>query len=517
MTGAASAPAAVVNPEMVGVTSAVGSFTRTVTATCPAGKQLTGAGAAKSASAGGQVALTAIRPSTALTKIEATAAEDGSGYTGLWDASAWAICSDPLPLLIRKAVTSPSDSLNKTVTATCGTGRKVIGGAAETITGRGQVVLTAIRPNPTLTAVTASAAEDDDGFARNWSVTAYAICATPPAGLQLVTVPSGTTSADKAATASCPGGKDLLGGGGATTRAGGQVAMELLPSPDGVPQSLTVRGFEDEDGIAASWNVTAYAICAATAHRSVASVTTTTDDELALEADCNPGKALTGVGADLQSAGGEAVLNEIAPLDADTVSVNAEVDETGREQWGARAFGICATPLPGLEITTAAYSPLDSLADKAANAQCPAGKVAVGAGISADPASPPFGQVHVRLMERLANSIFASAAANEDETGFAGDWGPVAYAFCATSSSAYQAVIADSPPNSDPGSATATCPGDKHLLSAGGSIVGGAGQVVMDDVRPDAALKSVTVTGLEDENGYSEDWSVRAYAICTNP
>jgi hypothetical protein len=38
----------------------------------------------------------------------------------------------------------------------------------------------------------------------------------------------------------------------------------------------------------------------------------------------------------------------------------------------------------------------------------------------------------------------------------------------------------------------------------------------MDDLRPDAALKNVTVTGLEDETGFGFDWTVKAYAICAN-
>ena len=40
--------------------------------------------------------------------------------------------------------------------------------------------------------------------------------------------------------------------------------------------------------------------------------------------------------------------------------------------------------------------------------------------------------------------------------------------------------------------------------------------VAIDDLRPDAALTSVTMTGVETEFG-QVDWDARAYAICANP
>ena len=62
--------------------------------------------------------------------------------------------------------------------------------------------------------------------------------------------------------------------------------------------------------------------------------------------------------------------------------------------------------------------------------------------------------------------------------------------------------------------ADATCPAGKNLLGTGGE--GGGSAVVMDDLRPNAALTSVTVTGIEDETGKESDWDVTAYAICAN-
>jgi hypothetical protein len=43
------------------------------------------------------------------------------------------------------------------------------------------------------------------------------------------------------------------------------------------------------------------------------------------------------------------------------------------------------------------------------------------------------------------------------------------------------------------------------------------GQVVLDNVLPNATLTGVLATGVEDQNGFAGDWSVTSYAICANP
>jgi hypothetical protein len=60
-------------------------------------------------------------------------------------------------------------------------------------------------------------------------------------------------------------------------------------------------------------------------------------------------------------------------------------------------------------------------------------------------------------------------------------------------------------------------PAGKNLVGTGAEIVGADGQVAFDDLRPSAALRSVTVTGLEDDTGTTALWLLRAHAICANP
>jgi hypothetical protein len=62
-------------------------------------------------------------------------------------------------------------------------------------------------------------------------------------------------------------------------------------------------------------------------------------------------------------------------------------------------------------------------------------------------------------------------------------------------------------------SVTVSCPAGKKLINASGYITGGAGSVAMDDIFPDPATDSVTVTGKEVDN-YAAAWRPTAVATC---
>lgn len=64
-------------------------------------------------------------------------------------------------------------------------------------------------------------------------------------------------------------------------------------------------------------------------------------------------------------------------------------------------------------------------------------------------------------------------------------------------------------------SVTATCPAGKRVHGVGGEIVGGEGQVRLTEMRATTST-TVTVRASEDENGFSDTWKVRAYAVCAN-
>ncbi|MFI5734162.1 hypothetical protein ACIA49_28870 [Kribbella sp. NPDC051587] len=151
---------------------------KAVTVRCPAGTVTTSAGA--STSDGGRLALDDAIPSADLTSVTVDVFETQSGRTDSWSAVASARCGAPLPGLQRVAATSPTDSAtNKSVTATCPAGKKVVGTGHEIANGKGQVLLDDVVPSADLTSVRAEAFEDQDGTPNNWSITAYAVCATP--------------------------------------------------------------------------------------------------------------------------------------------------------------------------------------------------------------------------------------------------------------------------------------------------------------------------------------------------
>ena len=104
----------------------------------------------------------------------------------------------------------------------------------------------------------------------------------------------------------------------------------------------------------------------------------------------------------------------------------------------------------------------------------------------------------------------------EDETGTTDDWALIASAICATPPPGLERVSATSPLNSTNKSVSVSCPAGKRVFGAGADINTFNGQVILDDLRPNAALTSVTANGLEDETGNPAPWSVTAYAVCAN-
>ena len=152
-------------------------------------------------------------------------------------------------------------SAAKGLTATCPAGTRVIGAGGDTTGANGEVLLDVMRPNAALTSVILHANEDEDGAAAAWYLQAFIICAVAPVGLQLVTATSAASSADKAVTAPCPGGKRLLGSGAEIVGAPSQVLLDgQVPNPG--LTAVTVNALEDETGTSATWSIKAYAICA---------------------------------------------------------------------------------------------------------------------------------------------------------------------------------------------------------------------------------------------------------------
>jgi hypothetical protein len=79
---------------------------------------------------------------------------------------------------------------------------------------------------------------------------------------------------------------------------------------------------------------------------------------------------------------------------------------------------------------------------------------------------------------------------------------------------AVRSTLADSQPAKD---RPVRCPTGTKMISGGGSVSGGFGQVVLDGIRLNSALNNVTTRAFEDANGTNLNWSLNAYAMCANP
>ena len=145
----------------------------------------------------------------------------------------------------------------------------MLGLGADLNTFVGQVLVDDLRPNPGLTDVTVNAFEDETGNSTNWSVTSYAVCASPVQGLTRVSSASALNStSNKVANLTCPAGQQLTGAGGDINTFNGQIVLDaMFPNLDNTGSGFAA--FEDDTGNPANWSLTSYGICANSVQRVV--------------------------------------------------------------------------------------------------------------------------------------------------------------------------------------------------------------------------------------------------------
>ncbi len=256
------AVAAVPGLTTVKVTSVSDSASvKSIIATCPAGTSVIGGGYQLGGTLSrAEVHVPELRPLG--NGIEAVAYEDDNGFASNWTLQAIAVCADPLPGLITVTAASASNSTTpKYALVGCPANTQLVGTAASVGGGGGEVVLN--RVQPTATSLMVTAYEDGTGTTNSWNVQAHAFCATPPAGLQIVSGSSGTTSIGKGLTVTCPAGKGVLGGGVFVSQNTGEVGIDdiNLGSYAG-SDYVIVAANEDGNGYSGFWRLDGYAICA---------------------------------------------------------------------------------------------------------------------------------------------------------------------------------------------------------------------------------------------------------------
>jgi hypothetical protein len=216
-------PAAAAVPGLIRVSSTSGMTShdaKIVVVACPAGKQLVGTGA-RIDGGNGKVVITNLSPSgsptVAPTSVTAQAEEIWHSSPNLsWGLSVYGICANPLPGLVRISATSidsKSEDL-KTVSAFCPAGKKVVGTGFRIGHGRRAVSVDRVEPlnlgvDPAPDHVFVRAHEADFNHNAYLTLNAYAISATPPAGLRVygASVFSDPDGAGSTVVAPCPPGK----------------------------------------------------------------------------------------------------------------------------------------------------------------------------------------------------------------------------------------------------------------------------------------------------------------------
>jgi hypothetical protein len=239
---------------------------QSVTATCDEGKVLVGAGY-QVTGATGEVIVDDFVPTvgpTGSVMVGAYLADPPYMPTFNWTLTAFAICADPLPGIVRVSDTSVTNSVDKSPTVPCPTGKVPLSAGFQITGATGEVTINFMRT--TSTNATVSAYEEDP-LETDWFVTVYAICADPLPGLQQITSagPGGTSLDSQSVSALCPAGQVLLGMGFLVSGTTGEgVVDDFVPGggPVVAPTSMTVVAYEADPNYFPNWSLTSYRNCA---------------------------------------------------------------------------------------------------------------------------------------------------------------------------------------------------------------------------------------------------------------
>ncbi|TMR91443.1 hypothetical protein [Nonomuraea basaltis] len=258
--------------------------------------------------------------------------------------------SADVPDLEFVSVTGVSNSDNKGLSVTCPGNKRVVGVGADLDGARGKVVLDEVVPS--LNSVSAHAYEygsrynnDNSGTQDDWRIRVWAYCANPHGAVVTSSRESVNSSNNKSVTVNCPSGYDVIGSGAELTGALGEVVIdEIIPTAT----SVTVRGLEDDTGLAADWKIRAYAICAQDRPAGLEIISrdsSTGSDDTGTYAHC-PGKRALSGGFDIAGGAGETGIEDLIPGTDTFVAFAAEEwdgsDGNGRD-WFVRTYVICAT------------------------------------------------------------------------------------------------------------------------------------------------------------------------------
>jgi hypothetical protein len=238
----------------------------------------------------------------------------------------------------------------KSAIAACPAGTQVLGGGADIVGGGHGVKLSSLRPQDFDESFYADASADPRGYDGNWRLDAFAICASPVSGREIVHsfTGGGPGETDISAQANCPAGKQVIGTGATVDANSVAVLDDVMPDFD--LSGVTAEVMHDGTPVSGDTQLTAEAIAVCVdplpGQQLAFQTTPASTGDKGMSATCPSGTQVHGAGAGLSGAYGEAHLdrigfNGVGGLGASDVDAREDVDGSSNN-WSAWAFAICA-------------------------------------------------------------------------------------------------------------------------------------------------------------------------------
>ena len=239
----------------------------------------------------------------------------------------------------------------------------------------------------------------------------------------------------------CPAGKEVIGVGGFVGD-GDSGQVKLITMWPASYSSVAVDTSTDQDGFGGFWSVGATATCAdplpsREVRRTIVQHSAADpSSEAHGRAGCSPHKQVVGMAARLSGVRGQVALTTLDHIDVGDGQVLAQAveDQDGfAGDWQLEVLAICANPPSGYEVVRR-RSAITS-ANKALDATCPAGKVALSGGARTEVDGIELagnGQVVLNDLTVQAGLSNVRATALEDQDGFARAWQLKTTAICAS-------------------------------------------------------------------------------------
>jgi hypothetical protein len=231
---------------------------------------------------------------------------------------------------------------------------------------------------------------------------------------------------------------------------------------------------------------------------------------------CPGDQRVYGAGYNVVDGNGRVAVNTLQPS-ADLRSVFVEANEIGGGQstdWRLDAEAVCGPAVAGLRLVTAVEGPAVA-AEQSVRVGCGVGEKMYGAGYLF-----PFGygEVFLNLMEySTAITSVAIRAAIDDDASLV--WGVTGYGICGPPAATHvkvQPAIPATDSTSPKDATTPNCPAGTKLHGVGARIIGGTGDVVIDDLTASTAALARTKLKAYENDATTANWALRPQAICAS-